>query len=198
MRRNQPGSELLEKSLSLSRVQPRHRRMKDTLGETPSTGSVSPSPSLPTSDTDSTPSVLVEEQDGGQVWVVTINRPHARNAVDKPTAAELYRVFRRFDKDEVARVAILRGSKGQFCAGADLKQVAKGDSHVFVPPTEALTGPMGPTRLVCLRLYHSFLLSSLTLFSPVPLLPTPETQEACDCGDRRICRSGRTRVGSLG
>ena len=95
-------------------------------------------------------SAVVVERDG-QVWTVTLNRPERRNAVDGPTAHLLARAFREFDADARARVAVLHGAGGQFCAGADLKAVSGG----FGPESQANTldsdmaadGPMGPTRL---------------------------------------------------
>src|SRR3546814_5230188 len=60
----------------------------------------------------------------GPVTIVTINRPHVRNAVDNETAAALTAAFRAFDADATARVAILTGAGGTFCSGADLKALA--------------------------------------------------------------------------
>jgi enoyl-CoA hydratase/carnithine racemase len=57
----------------------------------------------------------------GGVYHVEINRPHARNAVDGPTAHALYAAFEAFDADDALRVAVLSGANGAFCAGADLK-----------------------------------------------------------------------------
>ena len=95
---------------------------------------------------------------GGDVWVVTIDRPEVRNAVDGPTARALAAAFRAFDADSEARVAILTGAGGHFCAGADLRTVATGSSSAELGATDdslglALdddidaNGPMGPTRL---------------------------------------------------
>jgi len=64
------------------------------------------------------------------VWTVTIDRPEVRNAVDGPTARALVAAFRAFDADVEARVAILTGAGGHFCAGADLRTVARGSSAV--------------------------------------------------------------------
>jgi len=58
------------------------------------------------------------------IWIVTLNRPAARNAVDGPTALLLADAFRAFDADAEARVAILTGAGGHFCAGADLADMA--------------------------------------------------------------------------
>jgi len=81
----------------------------------------------------------------GPVRIVTINRPHARNAVDHDTALALYDAFKAFDADETASVAILTGAGGNFCAGADLKAVATGKGNPS--HTEGDLGPMGPSRL---------------------------------------------------
>ncbi len=79
-----------------------------------------------------------------RIAVVTIDRPDLRNAVDVPTAEALADAFRRFDEDEQARVAVLTGAGGTFCAGADLKAVAGGELRDFSPQVD---GPMGPTRM---------------------------------------------------
>ncbi len=87
----------------------------------------------------------VEVTQEGQVRIVTINRPHARNAVDGPTADLLAQAFRDFDNDEGSYVAILTGADGTFCAGADLKAVATGDGNRI---SRSGDGPMGPTRML--------------------------------------------------
>ena len=80
----------------------------------------------------------------GPVAVVTIHRPEVRNAVDGPTAAALAAAFRRFEADEALAVAVLTGAGGYFCAGADLKAVARGSGNRV---SESGDGPMGPTRM---------------------------------------------------
>ena len=76
--------------------------------------------------------------------VVTIDRPGRRNAVDSLCAEELRETFLAFDRDEASSVAVLAGSAGNFCAGADLKAIAEGDRR---PIPDHGPGPMGPTRL---------------------------------------------------
>ncbi len=88
----------------------------------------------------------------GPVWTVTINRPEARNAVDGPTAQALAQAFRDFDADPDARVAVLTGAGGNFCAGADLKAVAEGGERMLALNEDTRAnfggdGPMGPSRL---------------------------------------------------
>ena len=84
---------------------------------------------------------------GDRAAIVTIERPERRNAVDWPTATELYDAFKRFDADESADVAILTGRGGAFCAGADLKAVAEGERGERVK-MDGDFGPMGATRLM--------------------------------------------------
>ncbi|WP_268875648.1 crotonase/enoyl-CoA hydratase family protein [Mycolicibacterium fluoranthenivorans] len=81
----------------------------------------------------------------GPVTTVIMDRPQARNAVDGPTAAQLYAAFDEFDNDDTAAVAVLWGENGTFCAGADLKAFGTPEmnqTHRTGP------GPMGPTRMV--------------------------------------------------
>jgi len=71
----------------------------------------------------SEPDAVLVERDG-PVTIVSINRPHCRNAVDGATARKLYDAFLAFDADNDASVAVFTGTHGTFCAGADLKAVA--------------------------------------------------------------------------
>ncbi|MFP4518260.1 MAG: crotonase/enoyl-CoA hydratase family protein [Oceanicaulis sp.] len=80
----------------------------------------------------------------GAVLIVTIDRPDRRNAVDRNTAGELSQAFRNFDADDGLSVAVLTGSNGEFCAGADLKAIAEGSPNRVELDGD---GPMGPTRL---------------------------------------------------
>ncbi len=79
------------------------------------------------------------------VTVVTIDRPEARNAVDRPAAAALAAAFRAFEADDSQHVAVLTGANGTFCAGADLK--AFGTERANSVSTEG-DGPMGPSRML--------------------------------------------------
>jgi enoyl-CoA hydratase len=80
----------------------------------------------------------------GYVTTVVLSRPEARNAVDGPTAAALAAAFREFEADASARVAVLWGEGGTFCAGADLKAVGTERGNRVAEDGD---GPMGPTRL---------------------------------------------------
>lgn len=76
---------------------------------------------------------------------VIIDRRGARNAVDRETAEQLADAFRAFDVDASARVAVLAGDHGTFCAGADLKALAAGTPNRVAPDGD---GPMGPSRML--------------------------------------------------
>jgi enoyl-CoA hydratase len=68
---------------------------------------------------DSQPHALVELR--GHVLIVTMNRPHARNALSGPMMAIMKEAWDRVDADPQIRACILTGAGGAFCAGADLK-----------------------------------------------------------------------------
>ncbi|EPQ29203.1 uncharacterized protein PFL1_03490 [Pseudozyma flocculosa PF-1] len=80
------------------------------------------------------------------ILVIAIDRAHKRNAVDRDTATELHRAFVDFASDDQWKVAILTGSGGSFCAGADLGAIQAGRGNVLDPDMDTM-GPMGPTRL---------------------------------------------------
>jgi len=81
----------------------------------------------------------------GPVAIVVIDRPEVRNSVDGPTAVELSAAFRRFEASDALSVAILTGSEGAFCAGADLKALGTSRGNQV---SERGDGPMGPTRML--------------------------------------------------
>jgi len=57
---------------------------------------------------------------------VTIDRPERTNAVDYETGQELVDALERIDADDDLAVGIISGTGGNFCAGADLKEIAEG------------------------------------------------------------------------
>ena len=91
----------------------------------------------------------------GDVWIVTLDRPDVRNAVDSPTARALHAAFLAFEDDATAKVAVFHGANGHFCAGWDLqygaKLAAQGDTVDldldFNADDPRALGPMGPSRL---------------------------------------------------
>ncbi len=83
----------------------------------------------------------------GLVFMITLDRPHCRNAVDGPTALALRAAFEAFEADGDARVAVLTGAGGHFCAGADLAALGDPARRNPIEPTGSAPGPMGPTRM---------------------------------------------------
>jgi enoyl-CoA hydratase len=78
----------------------------------------------------------------GAAAVLTIDRPHRRNAVDGPTAERLLQGVEAFEADGGARVLVLTGAGAiSFCAGADLKALDTYAGRLSLPD-----GPMGFTR----------------------------------------------------
>jgi crotonobetainyl-CoA hydratase len=79
--------------------------------------------------------VLVERD--GHVLVVTLNRPEARNAVNGDVALGVGTAFEEAEHDREIRAVVLTAAGDvSFCAGADLKALARGES-LSPPGTEA-------------------------------------------------------------
>jgi len=68
-------------------------------------------------------SLVVAEVRGG-VATLTLNRPHKRNALSSGLVAALSRALVRAAADQRARVVALQGAGPDFCAGADLSEIA--------------------------------------------------------------------------
>ena len=75
--------------------------------------------------TRSTGKVLVEIDDG--LMTITINRPEARNAVDRDVSYGVCEAVDELDRRDDLRVAVLTGSGGTFCSGMDLKAFLRGE-----------------------------------------------------------------------
>jgi enoyl-CoA hydratase len=72
--------------------------------------------------------ILTEVKDG--VLVITINRPDAKNAMNKAGAEGIATALDRLDAEDDLRVAILTGAGGTFCSGMDLKGFLRGESPI--------------------------------------------------------------------
>lgn len=67
-------------------------------------------------------------------WL-TINRPDARNSLNRAVREGLFAGVRRFNDDESAKVLVLTGSgEKAFCAGGDLKEMSQ--EQLTVPPVD--------------------------------------------------------------
>ena len=70
------------------------------------------------------PAVLTERE--GHLLIVTLNRPERQNAINGEMLVLMLDAFREADQDPDIRVVILTGAGGNFCSGADLKEMAGG------------------------------------------------------------------------
>ncbi|MER5224578.1 crotonase/enoyl-CoA hydratase family protein [Streptomyces flaveus] len=76
--------------------------------------------------------------------VLTINRPEARNAVDLAVTKALGDALEAAEADPDVRVVVLTGSgEKSFCAGADLKAIARGENLLFTTGKRAEWGFAG-------------------------------------------------------
>ena len=91
--------------------------------------------------------MAIRVERNGPVTTVILDRPMSRNAVDRDTASELADAFRAFEADDSAKVGVLFGDHGTFCAGADLRAIAHGAGNT-IDDDMAADGPMGPSRMV--------------------------------------------------
>ncbi|MEO0463893.1 MAG: crotonase/enoyl-CoA hydratase family protein [Pseudomonadota bacterium] len=64
----------------------------------------------------------------GNVLIVTINRPEAKNAMTKAAAEGIAAAMDRLDSEDDLRVGILTGAGGTFCSGMDLKGFLRGET----------------------------------------------------------------------
>lgn len=79
-----------------------------------------------------TDEIPVSTHADGPLWIITLHRPGARNAVNAAMAHGLAEAMRALDEREDLRVGILTGGGGHFSAGMDLKAFTRGESP-FLP-----------------------------------------------------------------
>jgi enoyl-CoA hydratase len=64
----------------------------------------------------------------GNILIVTLNRPEAKNAANKALAEGVAAAMDRLDSDNDLRVGIITGAGGTFCSGMDLKGFLAGET----------------------------------------------------------------------
>src|SRR5690349_23311025 len=69
--------------------------------------------------------------DHGPVRTLTLNRPDARNALNRDLIRALYAALKEADADESVRAVVLTGTDPAFCAGVDLKEAARDGLKYF-------------------------------------------------------------------
>jgi len=77
----------------------------------------------------------------GSILTVTLNRPEVRNAMSFAMVEELIAVFDALEDTHEVRVVVLRGAGGNFCAGGDIKDMAK---FRMLPAPDPAGGPDDP------------------------------------------------------
>lgn len=140
------------------------------------------------------PKVLFEKRD--RIAYVTLNRPHAMNAVDPEMHAALWSTWEDFRDDDAVDVAILTGAGDAFCAGADLKE--------YIPPIIADQKPDDLRQIAELGL-NGFTRGMHRIYKPIvgaingwALAGGFETALACDiriASDRAMFGSFEARRG---
>lgn len=102
--------------------------------------------------------VLVEDDATHKGLVrVTLNRPHAMNAMNLDLLFQLAQTFRQLNQDPSVRVVVLSGAGKAFCAGIDLTAAA----HVFQNPnglasTDDVVYQMEQANYVIIGAIHGF------------------------------------------
>src|SRR5271169_1593132 len=80
-----------------------------------------------------TPSVILEKR--GQAFLITINRPEKRNAMNGDVIADIAQGYRLAHDDRDVRVIVLTGAGDKaFCAGADLQNTGSAFAADFAKP----------------------------------------------------------------
>lgn len=79
----------------------------------------------------------------GPVTTIIINRPRVKNCLDNESAHALADALYAFDSDLEASVAVLTGTGGAFCSGADLKELGGGQD--YFPWAGSDEGPLRET-----------------------------------------------------
>jgi enoyl-CoA hydratase len=92
--------------------------------------------------------VLVDRREG--VLIITINRPAAKNALDRAVAEGVAAAVDELDDSDDLRVGVLTGAGGTFSAGMDLKAFLRGETPMIegrglcgitsTPPRKPLIG----------------------------------------------------------
>ena len=71
----------------------------------------------------SEPVLQIEKRD--EIAVVTLNRPHAMNALSRELRGALARAFEELQADPDTGAIVLTGAGRAFCAGLDLKELSE-------------------------------------------------------------------------
>lgn len=89
----------------------------------------------------------------GHVAVITLNRPHRRNALNYPAYAELEAAFRAASDDPGVRCVVVTGADPAFCSGDDVGEIMAGPKPISAapPPTNFKPTPAAIAALECTK-----------------------------------------------
>jgi enoyl-CoA hydratase len=87
-----------------------------------------------------TDDLLLTEDRGDGVLLLTLNRPERRNALGAPLLAAMHGAFDDIEADPDVRVVIVTGAGDSFCSGADMKGGDGELTDLAGPPVAQLLG----------------------------------------------------------
>lgn len=91
--------------------------------DNPALAAATPAVQVATAGVPSTFEQLLYEEEGPLVRI-TLNRPERRNALSMQLSEELVVAFELVQRSETAKVIVIQGSGGTFCAGDDITEMA--------------------------------------------------------------------------
>lgn len=69
---------------------------------------------------------VIETETRGHIFIITLNRPESRNAIDGAMAAGMEAALDTFENNDDLRAGVIAANGPVFCAGADLKAISSG------------------------------------------------------------------------
>jgi enoyl-CoA hydratase len=89
---------------------------------------------------------MIQYETRGNVAVITLDRPEARNAVNGQLAEELEAAVDRMEADDAVWIGVLTHTGPVFCAGADLKAINAGGAAQLNTPSGGFGGIVAKAR----------------------------------------------------
>lgn len=133
------------------------------------------------------------------IMTITINRPEAKNAINKSAAEEIAQAIDQLDSSDDVHVAILTGAGGTFCSGMDLKGFLKGEMPIIKgrgfagitekPPTKPLISAVEGYALA--GGFELLLVSDLIVASNTAKFGIPEPKRGLVAGAGGLLRLPR-------
>lgn len=79
----------------------------------------------------------VVASDHGAVRVLTLNRPHVKNAIDIPLRVLLAELLEAAAAEPAVRAIVVTGAGGAFCSGGDISTMERQTRELTVPRTQS-------------------------------------------------------------